>query len=205
MNDLNTEYYFAFRPDDDSVPILQADENARFRRYRYSKLSFGAPLMFGNGFRDEFIKRGITEKLGGVLNDSPFYLVETRIRDEIERFSTPGLQLYPAIYVDNAGQYHEDYWFTNFHESVDVMDWDASVYDVIDGESPEDDEYLFDKILLDSRKLSAIPEKQRLLLHVENLGYVIFHQRIVDFVTGHGISGVNFFRVSEFVDGDQYS
>lgn len=204
MSDLNQEYYFAFRPDDDAYPILRADSQANLRKYQYSKLSFGAPLTFSNGFRDEVIDQGITEVIEGILNDAPFYLVNNLLRDELDRFPTRGMQLYPAIYIDNADHWHENYWFTNFYASMDVLDWDQSEFELIDGEGVAEDDYVFDRIVLDSKKLSEIPEKERMLVHVAKLGDVIIHQKIVDFVLQHNIGGVNFFKVADFVDGDQY-
>lgn len=140
----------------------------------------------------------------GILNDAPFYLVNNMLRDELDRFPTRGMQLYPAIYIDNAGHWHENYWFTNFYASMDVLDWDQSEFELIDGEGIAEDDYVFDRIVLDSKKLSEIPEKERMLVHVAKLGDVIIHQKIVDFALQHNIGGVNFFKVADFVDGDQY-
>lgn len=205
MTDINKEYYFAFRPDQDEIPILQADDNARLRKYRYEKLVNGAPLKFFNGFRDEFKEKGISEKIGKVLHDAPFFLVSTDIKNKLEKYDTFGLQLYPSIYIDNGGNYHEGYWFTNFYEPLPLLDWDLSVYEVIEGLDEDDNEYLYEKIVLNSSKITGIPEDQRLMMHESNTGYVLVHKRIAELLSVEAMGYVQFIKVNEFEDGDQYS
>lgn len=205
MTSIGDEYYFAFRPDVEEIPILQADDKARAMKYRYHDLSAGgAPLRFANGFRAEFLAQGMIENITDILHDAPFCLINADLHAELQQFPTRGLNLYPAVYIDNQNQYHENYWFTNFYQSQDIIDWDGSEFDVVEGETPEDNEYLFDRIRLAEDKLGAIPEPERMLLHIKTLGYIIFHQHIVDFVERQGLSGINFFKVHEFEDGDQY-
>lgn len=205
MTDINNEYYFAFRPDDDEIPILQADDSARLRKYRYEKLGSGAPLKFTNGFKDEFRQKGLSEKIGSVLHDAPFFLVNTAIKNELEKYDTFGLQLYPAIYIDNSGRYHEDLWFTNFYESLDLLDWDRSEYEIIEGVDEDDNECVYDKIVFDDDKIRGIPEDQRLLMHESNTGYVLFHKRIAEFLAVNAIGQIKFIKVCDFEDGDQYN
>lgn len=205
MKDINSEYYFAFRPDDDAIPILQADAGARGRKYRYSKMEMGAPLVFKNGFRDVFFSSGMREKINEIMHDAPYFIFGKRLKDELSRFDTNFLQLYPSIYIDNDDRYHEGYWFTNFYGSYDLIDYSKSVYDVVDGEQPGDEEYIFEKIRLSCSGFDGVHESNRLLVHERTLGYVLFHERLVDFILREAISGANFFRVCDFVEGDQYS
>ncbi len=67
--------------------------------------------------------------------------------------------LYPAVYIDDENNWHDNYWFLNFYEELDCWDRKLSVI----GEDDDEHESAVYQYYLDAKILDGIPEEKRLL------------------------------------------
>lgn len=104
------------------------------------------------------------------------------------------------IYINDEGEWLDDYWFLTFYKTLDCWDSGRSVVDVF--EDDEDDDLggieptiEVDKFVLESEVLDEIPKNERLLFKMGgnvSKSYVVVHQKVVDFFENNNISGVRF-------------
>lgn len=204
------EYYIARRPADEGQLYLKPDAKTFNRRYGYTKLTQGeAPLFFENAFKDKDKKSGKKRSLTNVLIDSPNLLVDNEARDKLKFLEIDGLQIYPAVYIDDDIKWHENYWFLNFYKELDCWDRKLSVVEIDDDDDDDDDIDLDAEIIkyrLNSDILSQIPKEHRLMFKMGGAtkAYIFVHQDVVDIFTNVNATGVRFFKVSEFEEGDQF-
>lgn len=206
MNNFDDEYYIILENSQPYYPTLTAKGSTADRPYGRKELTLGeAPLTFIDGFRDEHLKKGIKEVLTDVLFDSTNMVVSTKIKKGLDEFNIPNLQFYPTTYIDNDGNWHEDYWYMNFYQRLDCWDRTKSEYD---DDFDESDPYDFadvDKYHLDSSKLIDIPESERLMFKMGRSAgqYIFAHKRIAKYLLLEQIPSMKLFKVSEFQEGDQ--
>ncbi len=206
MTDFNEEYFIILENDKPCYPTLAAKGSTSDRPYGRRELSRGGPpLMFIDGFRDEHLRDGVREVLTDVLFDGANMVVTSKIKNGLEQFDIDGLQYYPAIYIDNAGTWHEDYWYLNFYKRIDCWDRKLSAYDSDFDESDPHNFADVDKYSLDADKLAKIPEKKRIMFKMgRSTGQYIFaHKKVAKFLLLEQIPSMKLFKVSEFEEGDQ--
>lgn len=205
MNKYNDEYYIGFYPEG-YKPKIVADDKTANRGFQYSKLAFGeSPLFFYNRNKEKDRKNGRKWEVTEILKVGISYLVNDFIRNKLIQYDIEGLQYYPAVYIDDNDNWHENFWLLNFYEKF--VYWDKKRTTVIPVDKNEDKyNALVDKFCLDEKKLDVIPEEKRLIFKMGDIAdpYVFFHQKIVDFFEENQCKGIRFFKVSEFEEGDQY-
>ena len=64
-----------------------------------------------------------------VLFNGTHPLVNSATRERLLRLELPNIALQPAIFIDDWGTWHEDYWFVTFLSRLDCWDRHASKYE----------------------------------------------------------------------------
>ena len=199
----NEQYYIAEQPPGDDQIYLKPDKRTANRGYHYKQLPQGDnPLFFMNGYREKDNNRW---PIPHILMDGGDLIVIDDIRNELKKYDIDGMQLYPAVYIDDHDKWHENYWFLNFYQELDCWDRERSIYHR-DIDVDPDSYAEVDKYYLDEKILDPIPEERRLMFRVgdTSMGHIFIHQKIVDFIIKNKFTGVRFFKVSDFKEGDQY-
>lgn len=190
----DNDYYIPLATYEDKIYVKPLQKTAD-RDYILEKLIFGEePLFFENSNKEA----GIRHIVPDILFDGANMIVKGHIRDFLKEFETPGMQLYPAIYIDDNENWHDDYWLLNFYDSLDCWDRNNSIYEPEPPDSPIDPDIR--KFSLDNQVLDKIPKEQRLVFRMggSSEAFIFMHQDIVDFLRKINSSGVRFFRISEF-------
>jgi hypothetical protein len=207
MSKYDSEYYIAFRPKGDKRVVLKPDSQTASRKYHYKKIDTNSgPLIFLNGFRDEDKNRFSPSDL---MVDSSGILMIDALRSFVSSLPIYGMQIHPAIYIDDHDTYHEDYWYLGFHKESDFLDPSHSVIKSFDYPIDDDDEddYLeVKKYSLDGEKLDAAPENTRLIFKMGGCSksYLFFHEKVVHYISQRQLSGIQFIKVADFKEGDQF-
>lgn len=179
MTKYNDEYGFLLmNEDEDGYPLLKADTNTAARYYQSEPLAMGsAPLIFTNGFKPLFEKRKIKEKRAGVLFDGATFIVKDRIRMALLALELPTISIHPAVYIDDAGQWHEDYWYVAFPGFLDCVDRAKSRY--MPPLKPNDT-LAVGAYSLDEAVLDKVPLQQRLLFRMGGTddGLIVCHRSL---------------------------
>jgi hypothetical protein len=197
------EDYFLIQQDeeDDCIPSLKADKNTAARRYEYEPAPMGsAPFIFSNGFKEEFKKAGTKDKVADVLFAGATFMVRDHIREKLLALQLPGVTLHPSVYIDDSGEWHEDFWFVTIHEMFDCWDRQHSVYDPDPIEIGKSKIYSVSKYVLDSDLLDKTPLQHRLLFQLGGTldGWVVCHKSLAPIFRQNGHSGATLTPVSEF-------
>lgn len=204
---MKDNYYIIMEVDCPEHPTLTPDDKTAERSITYKKLEFTSPLVFLNGFRKENLRNRTREKIADVLFGGAEVLIKSHIKEAIEPFGFANLQFYPAIYIDNDDHRHDDYWFVNIFKKLECLDTENSEF-----EPPEDmndpyDHYDVRRYVLSEEALSRTPVDERLLFKISRttIGYTLMNQRIVDVFCNLNATGIRYFNIDDFKEGDQYS
>ena len=213
---MEEEYYFVFCTNSSTATRAKPDQRTAQRSYRVRQVTSGRPLRFL-----EIAPKEQQRKDSGpadVIFDSPFLLMKDWIKDEIARYPSRGCQIIPAVFMDVAGNEHTDYWFTNCYEPLYVLDRERS--EIVDQSAwlremgaeldPEDDaeeeDLLVEVYRLNRNALVTIPQEERMLFLLGGVAgpYLVLHEQIVSRLQRAGATGIQFFRISDFVEGMQH-
>ena len=175
MSKYDEEYYVFRRPIDDLVPFLNPDQNTSNRKYAIGKVEGSAPLNFFNGFKEPNIK----EKIGDILFDASFFLITDAIYKKIASKDLP-LDFTPAIYVDDAEKWHEEYWYARVTQRIDCWCRERSDYSE-ESIGATGAHHIFE-FVLDEKILDKIEEKNRLIFKMDKsaMGNIIVHKSLME-------------------------
>ncbi|REL26925.1 hypothetical protein DXX93_10325 [Thalassotalea euphylliae] len=206
MKNYNDEYYIVRNESREDALYIKALERSADRDFEFERLTLGQePLFFENSY-----KEGIKHVLPSILFDAPTPIVNNQIRDRLKYFNFVDMQLYPAVYIDDEGHYHENYWCMNFGGRLDCLDREKSIFykssqeDLL--EDPLADDLSVKQYSLSEQILDEIPEQDRLIFKMggDDMGYVFIHQKIADIFKAENATGIELFKVADFEDGMQY-
>jgi hypothetical protein len=178
--------------DHDLLPILGPDEDTAELEYRGEVLPLGhKPLIFVNAMKDFRHRNGKTtlKTPPPVLFDGDNPIVRSKVRDELLALDIPDLALQPAIFMDDWGNRHDDYWFLAFLETRRY--WDASK-SRLGGSILMGDDALqtVHDFALDDARLRRVALKDRLLFQMDSLpSIVVAHRSVASLFQGDGNSG----------------
>ncbi|MBL4898701.1 MAG: hypothetical protein JKX76_03520 [Colwellia sp.] len=209
MSKYDQEYFIMFLPAGDEQIYLKPNSQTAKRKYHYKQLTPGeAPLFFQNSYRDEDKNQW---PITNVLVDMSGLLVTPPIHDEIKNNTIDFMQTYPAVYVDDKGNYHEEYWYIGFYDELQCLDVKSSTIETIDfdedDEDDDDEERLeVEKYSLDEGVLDAIKEENRLMFKIAGCSkkHIFVHSKIVDIFGKNNATGIRFLNVASFEEGDQF-
>lgn len=212
MGKFDLDYYLIVRPrqDDQSrdlFPDLGADEDTADLPFRYQRLPMGSrPLKFTNVGQEFRKKHGMTtiKHPPDVLFDGSNPLVRGKVREKLLAMDLPSLELQPAIFVDDWGKWHEDYWYLTFTDRLDCWDRQTSDYERgsplrIAGESL----YQLYDIQLDEKVIEDTPLSERLLFQLGGAidAVVLAHKSVAGLFRGaDGKSGAQVISLPDFPD-----
>ncbi len=143
-----------------------------------------------------------------MLFDGTSLLISDSLREKLKFYDISGLQIYPAVYIDDDQHWHEDRWFMNFYQEVDCFDRKLSTIEIEEEEEEDDDDDAdVIKYHLDPLILNEIPEEKRWMFKMggATVDYMFIHQKIADLFSTCQANGVIFLKVSEFKEGDQFT
>lgn len=205
MNDFDDLYYIALHPNRDEYPRLVVRNESEDKLFSGGVLT-GAPLFFENGYRDEDLRAGRAEKIAGVLFDGNNMLVNSAIYQHLSTLQIDNVQFFPAVYIDNQGRWHEDYWYVNFLEELDCWCRNRSQFTPPDDPSDPFDYAEVKRYALDADVLNHIPESRRVLFKMggASVSYVFIHDTLVRYLSSIDDIGAKFLSVKTFVRGMQY-
>ncbi len=210
MGKFDLDYYLVVRPrqDDqerDLLPDLGADDDTADLPFRYQSLPVGSrPLKFTNVGQEFRKKHGMTTMKNPpeVLFDGSNPLVRGRVREKLLQLDIPHLLLQPSIFIDDWGQWHEDYWYLTFTERFDCWDRKTSDYERgspvrIAGESL----YQIYDIRLDDEVVDKAPLAQRTLFQLGGSvdALVLAHKSVAGLFRGtDGKSGAQVINLPDY-------
>lgn len=208
LNIYDESYYIVYRDyefNEYSNKLISTEYSAS-TNWKFKKLDYGIkPLTYMS--KNENLDFLTNEYV--VCFDVPNFVVTKKLKDMLES-GVFGCQFFPAIVLDEHGNFVEDLWALNTFEELDCIDMNRSEhYMPNDGSTEIDgfkihadmDTYRFREDVLDS-----IPEEKRLIFQVSSTskGEIFVHQKVVDIFTKHNVKGIKFYKASEFEDGDQH-
>jgi hypothetical protein len=204
---MNTEYdqqyFFIRKTDDDRLPSLTPDENTVDRHYSFETQPVGsAPFMFFDGGADYARKLGIVPgtEIPDVLFDGADLVVRSHIRDALLALNLPGLHIHPAVFVDAYENWHEDYWYLAFPDSLDCWDRELSYFEEEPIRLGGFTLYSVYTYVLDAAVLDKTPLGQRLLFKMGSTqdGFIVCHQDIAAIFRGNGQSGARLVGIPDY-------
>jgi len=215
MSKYNDQYYFIFN-DYGNSSYLTPFQETEDRNWTYQKLSrTGGPAFFENTDKGMYKKSRKKQSINDVMVAAGDFLIDRRIYELLQLFDIDNLQFYPAVFVDDDENWHEQYMLLNFFGSLDCLDIDKSeIYfdeddeDVDEDEDEDEDdiEYSVDRFYLCEAVLDSIAQEQRLIFRLAKAcpSYTLVHQQVKDIFDQANATGINFIKVSEFISGGEY-
>lgn len=212
MGDLNSEYFIIIKPreddkDHDLLPTLSADDSTVGLPYRYQALPVGSrPLSFVNGSKEFRDKRRQTTMRHppDVLFEGGNPVVSGTIREKLLVLDVPHLAIQPAVYIDEWGTWHEDYWYLTFTERLDCWSRSESEYDKSHPIRLGPGENLYDvySIRLDEKLLASRPLEDRRLFQLGGCidAFVLAHASVASIFLAGGGRGVQVLALADYPD-----
>lgn len=192
--------YFFIRSDREANPRLPAmtpDANTAERQFRFEAEPSGSePLVFINGWKDDFRQRGVKEDVADILFKGSNLLVRGHIRERLLPYAIPHLHMQLATYIDDSGGRHEDYWYLTWARKFDCWDRATSDYDDEPVESGSDALYSVYEYALNGQLLDETPLAARLLSKMGGTlqGMIVCHKSLADIFQG----GARLQRVDDY-------
>ena len=203
MSQYNDQDYIIFKTYDENTLYLKPQKHSAMRDYEYTKLSGGEPMFFENAYREEDLARGIEKPIKQAHMSIAYPVFSDAIRQSLGSIENDSFQIYPSVIVDDKDVYHDDYWVFNIFEEIDVLNLEKCS---IDDFEPDEEEQSISEYYLDDDKLSAIPEKERLVFMPKFTDYphIMVHERVVNAFKKHNVDTLKFVKVSDWVMGMQF-
>ncbi|MBB3222023.1 hypothetical protein [Pseudoduganella umbonata] len=197
MSKYNDEYVFILKNEDDlRLPSLKADITTSQRQYDVEPVpTDSSPYVFFNGWREENIRDGSKDHVANILFEGANFMVRDHIRELLLQRELPGLTMHPSIYLDDAGNRHEGFWFLTFKSELDCWDRDRSTF--MPGTSTRDMVFNYS---LSAEVLNAIPLQQRLLFQMGGTleSPVLCHRSLAAIFRQNGDSGAMLKAVRDY-------
>ncbi len=203
MSQYNDQYYIVFENYDENTLYLTTHDRSDHRDYEYTKLTGSEPMFFVNGYRDEDLSRGIARPIKQAHMSNAYPVISDSLKQSLGSIENEYFQIYPGVIVDDKDKYHDDYWVFNIFEEMDVLNLEKCR---IDDFEPDEEEHSISEYYLDIDKMSAIPEKERLVFMPKYTDYphVMVHEKVVKAFKKHNVDTLNFVKVSDWVMGLQF-
>ncbi|MGF1743064.1 hypothetical protein L4C34_18760 [Vibrio profundum] len=204
MRNVEDEYYIVRNVYNEKTVYLDATGQISERLYTDSEVGYGdGPLIFDASFYS-YMDKGEEEacyKDGHM--DGSFPIVSQRLYEKLSEYETDNFRLLPSIISMTDGTYRDGYYFFNVIEKMDVIDLKLS--EVLNPDTIL--LYRLNKFKLQSEKLDKIPEKERLVIVPKGVmgSPMIVHKKIVDIFRSMNVESVQFFPLTSYSFGDEYS
>ncbi len=178
---------------------LKPSKNTARRNHTFERLDYAdGAVFFENAFRGD-----IPFYLTNGQFDGIYPVVSSDIADALSLYEIRGFQLFPAVIMDDSEKWHEDFYFFNFYEKFDVVDFEKSI---VSNYKPNSKYNEVIKFTLDADILDSINEEERLIIDLARVegGALIFHEKIVNLLSRFEIEAFQFFKLSEYELGMEF-
>jgi hypothetical protein len=202
MSKYDDEYFF-IRSDDDNerLPALTPDTNTNERRYAQQRPAPGsAPLIFTNGWKEEFAARRVKDEVADILFEGVNFIVRDHIRERLLALEIPHLYMHPAVYIDDLGNWHEDFWFVGITKEFDCWDRATSAYAKKQMTIGSETLYSMYTYSLNSDLLDQTPLPERLLFQMGGTldGRITCHVSLAALFRGNGKNGARLQAIRDY-------
>lgn len=202
MSNHDQEYFF-IRGDESNKrrPALTPDTNTGERRYsEYPPTPGSAPLIFTNGLKADFLSEGIIDEACDILFDGMDFIVKDHIRVRLLSLNISGVFLHPAVYIDDRGNWHEDYWFVGVTNEFDCWDRAKSTFGkkkIVIGDETLHNMFSYS---LNADLLDVTPLNERLIFKMGGVAksLVTCHVSIASIFRGNGRNGATLQPITEY-------
>ncbi|WP_024610361.1 hypothetical protein [Pseudoalteromonas sp. TB64] len=205
MSKYDQEYYLPFAAMDDSKLFVGMDKKTVMRRgHRKLNLSEG-PMFYMNSYKVEDKKEGVKLPIPDIMIVAGQMVIPNEMMKFLRVFDLPGIQVFPAVYIDDDDNWHESLSVIHCYERIDCLDFEKSRIKNNPKTWEEGDDHKVKQPSLCEAALNAIPEENRLILKINkvSLPHLYCHQRVVDFIRKMKYTGVQFIKVADFEEGMQ--
>lgn len=209
MSNHDKQYFFILQPRDDDrtvdvLPFLTPDESTAKLPFEYEVMPVGTkPLVFFNGLKEMSQRYGyaMVRKPPAVLFAGNHPVVSGDIREKLLKLELPNVALQPAIFVDDWGAWHEDYWFMTFLDRLDCWDRQASDHSDPPLSLGGIDLYQVYRFSLDQKVLDKTPLLERTVFQMgaAQEGFVVAHQSVAAIFRAHG-DGAQILPITDYPD-----
>ncbi|SDH76923.1 hypothetical protein SAMN04488136_12847 [Vibrio xiamenensis] len=200
MNIYNEQYYILkSSPFKQKFLELKPSTDTARRNHTFERLDYAdGAVFFENAFRGD-----IPFYLTNGQFDGIYPVVSSDIADALSLYEIRGFQLFPAVIMDDSEKWHEDFYFFNFYEKFDVVDFEKSI---VSNYKPNSKYNEVIKFTLDADILDSINEEERLIIDLARVegGSLIFHEKIVNLLSRFEIEAFQFFKLSEYELGMEF-
>lgn len=208
FKNFDKEYFIAFSQSDDYPIIKPSSEYEETFMYSEEPKQPFRPLRFETLRQEENRESGILDEMGDIHQSGVQVVVSEKLIKKIFPLRTRGLNIIPALIIDNQDKWHEDYSYLHFYNNLDCLDLNKSDFEVRKWGA---EEHKFDRIVnkfrLDNSVLESIPENERQLFAIGSssaIREVFFHKNLVNFIVENQMKGFKFFAVEDYEEGMEF-
>jgi len=200
MTKFEDEYYILC-PDysqQSTYNIIKADQATSKRRFHYRELiSGGKPAFFES--KDN---TWVTKSLSLLLFVMPSIVIHKDLTTQIDERSIFGGKYFPAVYVDESGEYLENYYLLNIFNKLDCWCRANSEYEQ---QEPDDTPHVI-KYKLDQNTLEKIDENERLIFKMGgvDLPKIFVHRKIIAILKEAQVRGFKAIKVADYELGMEF-
>lgn len=169
------------------------------RNHTYERLDYGdGPVFFENAYKGE-----VPFHLANAQMDGIYPVVTKDVAGVVSQYETWGLQLFPAVVIDDNEKEHEGFYFFNFYDSLDCVDFENCDVDEYEPDAKYNEVVTYK---LRSEVLDEIDEENRLIIKVARVegGAIIIHDKLVKALAKFNIEAFQFFKLSEYKLGMEF-
>jgi len=206
MSKYDQEYYLPFAAMDDSKLFVGITKKTMMRRGGHKKLNLAeGPMFYHNAYKEEDKKEGVKLPIPDIMLITREMIIPNEMMKFLRGFNIPGIQVFPAVYIDDDDNWHENLSVIHCYKRLDCLDFENSRIKNNPRTWEEGDDHKVKKPSLSEAALNAIPEDERLIFKIDNVKglHIYFHQRIVDYIREMKYTGVHFIKVADFEEGMQ--
>ena len=203
MNKYNEQYYIVFNKYNENTLYLKPLKSSMLRNYGGKKLDFGIPLFFENSYKEKDLKSGFNRPIKKAHMNVSYPIVDNEIKSAFENIENESFQLYPSVIIDDAGNYHDDFWLFNVLVNLDCLNLDKCK--ILEFNN-DDSRHSIVKYHLCEIKLDLIKEKDRLVFKPKysDIGHIIIHESILEVFIKFNADTLNFIKISDWEMGLQF-
>ena len=205
MSKYDQEYYLPFAAMDDNKIFVGMDRKS-VRRRRLKKINIAeGPMFYHNDYREEDKNKGDKNPIPDIMPVNGQMVIPNDMMRFLRVFETPGIQLFPAVYIDDDDNWHENLSVIHCYKRLDCLDFEKSLIKNNPRAWKEGDDNKVKQLSLSEAALKAIPEDERLIFQINKVKrrHLYCHQRIVDYIREMKYTGVEFIKVADFEEGMQ--
>lgn len=189
------EYYRVHRSNDNNIPLLETEDNCP------PYLDLGVPVENPEPLLFRLGKPVPKKPKMADYHSTPKSVISKKIFDVLSPMKIEGIQLLPARIRGANDELFTNYWAILILNNLECVDEDLSECDITDINLED-----VEKLVLDRKKLAAIPLKKRLIFRLkEDRSYQLFHASVVEAIMAIKPEGIRFTNIEEWNEGSFFN